>query len=98
MAEAIYLVTKVNASGLNIINGVRAVVINADDAASATVVRAAAVTACNAAQPSSTGEPAFPAGYFDTSEIISNLVAGPLKDPGDAFIFIPDSPPLKREV
>lgn len=97
MAEALYLVTKVNTSGLNVINGLQAVIINADDAATGAVVRAAAVTAANAAHPSGTGEPVYPAGYFDTSVIISDLVAGPLKDAGDAYIFIADSVPLKRE-
>lgn len=97
MAEAIYLVTKNNISGKHVVNGVRAVLINADDAAAAGVVQAAAVAACNAAHPTQTGTPAFPAGYFDTSVIISDLAAGPMKDAGDAYIFIEGSVPVKRE-
>ena len=97
MAEAIYLVTKANVSGKHVVNGVRSVIINADDAASGAVVQAAAVAACNAAHPSATGTPAYPGGYFDTSVIISDLTAGPLKDAGDAYVFVENSVPIKRE-
>lgn len=97
MAEALYLVTKANVSGKHVVNGVRAVLINADDAAPAATVQAAAVAACNAAHPSSTGNPAYPPGYFDTSLVISDLTAGPLKDAGDAYVFIAESLPRKVE-
>lgn len=97
MAEALYLVTKVNISGKHVVNGVRAVLINADDAAPAATVQAAAVAACNAVHPSATGDPAYPAGYFDTSIVVSDLTAGPMKDAGDAFVFIGGGVPVKRE-
>lgn len=97
MAKALYLVTKANVSGKHVVNGVRSVLINADDAAGAAVVQAAAVAACNAAHPSSTGNPAYPDGYFDTSVLVSDLTAGPLKDAGDAYVFIGGSVPVKRE-
>ena len=97
MAEALYLVSKTARGGEHVVNGVRTVLINADDGATGAVVRAAAATACNAlVDYSDTGIPPFPSDYFDTSVIVSELTAGPLKDAGDAYVIGPNGP-TKRE-
>lgn len=93
MAEAIYLVTKSESNKNPTINGIRAVVINADDAAAASVVIAAAVTQANkATYTAGTANanqmpPIGQSGYFDTVLNITDLTAGPLKDANDAFVF-----------
>ena len=86
MAEAIYLITKTEDSGTtgqSFINNVCAMVMNSDDGNTDDQIRAQAVTQAVAA-----GHP-LPSNYFDTGDVtlISDLVAGPLKDDGDAYIM-----------
>lgn len=90
MVEGLFYVTRSAAGARGLINGVRAVIVNNDDAETSAQHITAAIAACNAAFPKdgSTGatDP-FPAGYFDTVAELSDLAAGPLKDDTDALIF-----------
>ena len=98
MAEALYLVSKsFGATGTQTVNQVHAVLINADDGQTDGQIAAAAVTRVNAYFDTGAGMTPYPASYFDTVTKVSDLTAGPLKDAGDAYIFVPDSPPLKAE-
>lgn len=93
MAEALYLVSKTPRGGEHVVNGVRTVLINADDAGSTAVICAAASTAANSAvNYSATGIPPFADDYFDTATKVSDLTAGPLKDAGDAYVIGPNGP------
>ena len=88
MAEALFLVTKSQQGGEKLINGVRAVVVNDDDAESAALHIASAVAACNRAFPKdAAGSDPFPAGYFDTVVTLSDLTTGPIPDDADAVVF-----------
>lgn len=90
MAAGLFLVTRNDQlGGKGLLNGVRAVVVNNDDAETNAQHIAAAVAKCNAAFPkdSAASDDPYPADYFDTVVEISDLVAGPLKDDGDAYVF-----------
>lgn len=93
MAEALFLVSKTPRGGEHVVNGVRTVLINADDGGSTAVICAAASDAANAAVDySATGIPPFAADYFDTATNVTDLTAGPLKDDGDAYVIGPNGP------
>ncbi len=87
MAAALFLVTKSDANHNQTINGIRAVLINADGADSVTVVKAAAVAACTRSYTGADVDSSFRTDYFDAAVLVSDLVAGPLKDAGDAYAF-----------
>jgi hypothetical protein len=96
MAEALYLCTKSDSNHFQTVNGIVAVLINADDGGSNTVIAAAA----QAAAASFTGtevDSSFRTGYFDTITKVSDLSSGPLKDAGDAYVFIEGHAPKKVE-
>jgi hypothetical protein len=89
MAEALYLVERTDQPVADDRDGVRAVVINEDDAQTNAQIITATIAALNAALPVSAGaEAKFPAGYFDTVSEISDLVtAGPLRTDGNFVAF-----------
>lgn len=97
MADAIFLVTKSNANLHQIVNGTRAVLINADDAAGNPAIIAAAVAAATRSFTGASVPSSMRDSYFDTVLNITDLVAGPLKDVGDCFIFTEDTVPRKVE-
>lgn len=80
LAAALYLVTRSNAAHVPQANGVRAMIINADDGGTEAEIKAAAAALVPGVDPS------HRANYFDSAVLISDLVAGPLKDDGDAYI------------
>ena len=81
LAAALYLVTRSNAAHVPQANGVRAMIINADDGSTEAQIKTAAATLVPGV------DPAHRANYFDSAVAISDLVAGPLKDDGDAYII-----------
>jgi hypothetical protein len=86
MAEALWLVTRTIQPGDNgVRNGVHAVVINNDDGDTAAVTISDTVARLNA----QFGADAYPAGYFDSAVIISNLTTGPLQDDQDCYVVLP---------
>lgn len=94
MAEAVYLVSRSQALGQGLINGVRNVLINKDDGQTDTQIKTAASVAASSAHES-TG--LYPADYFDTVEKISDMAAGPLKDNIDAYVIPADGVKIKVE-
>jgi hypothetical protein len=98
MAEALYLVTKDQLGGAeSLVNGVSAVLINADDAQTNNQIIASAVAAANSSV-GATGAvaSAFHASYFTTVTKVSDLSAGPLKDNLDAYVFSKGGPALVK--
>ncbi len=93
MAEALYLVERTDSPVSDDRDGVRAVLINEDDAQTDAQIITATIAALNAALPvDAQADAKFPAGYFDTVSEVSDLVtAGPLRTDGDFVAF-------KREV
>ena len=93
MAEALYLATKDQLGGAeSLVNGVSAVLINADDAQTNPQIIAAAVAAANAAHNTD----AFYTSYFTTVTKVSDMAAGPLKDNHDAYVFDQNGPALTK--
>jgi len=86
LAAALYLVTRSHAAHTPLVNGVRAVIINADDADTDAEIKAAAADAVTANMTGGSVSTSIRDNYFDTVTEISDLVAGPLKDAGDAYI------------
>lgn len=97
MAEGIFLVTKSNANHNQTVNGILAVLINADDAAGTPAIIAAAVAAAERSYVGSSVNSSFRTGYFDSVLNVADLLAGPLKDAGDAFVFAANTVPRKVE-
>lgn len=97
MADTIFLVSKSDANHNATVNGILAVLINADSAAGAPAVIAAAVAAASRSYTGSGVNSSFRANYFDTVLDIADLEAGPLKDVGDAFVFAANTVPRKVE-
>ena len=97
MAEGLYLVRRTQLPGNGERNGVRDVLINNDDGDSDAVIMQNTVDALNAAEPgggghagASTGEPAYPDGYFDTVMDVDDLAAtgeDNLRTDGDFIAF-----------
>lgn len=90
MAEALFLVERTVPLDMNDRDGIRAVVINEDDAQTDAQIITATISAVNAALPSDADVPddKLPAGYFDTVTNISDLVtAGALRTDGDFLCF-----------
>lgn len=87
MAAALYLVSKSDGNHNFTINGVRAVLINADDALSNDAIKAKAVAACTGSYTGPDVNSSFRDSYFDVVVKVSDLAAGPLKDDGDAYAF-----------
>ena len=88
MAESLVLVTKSVQGGEKLINGVRAVLINTDDAGSDAQKILEAEAALNRAFPKdAAGADAYPAGYLDTVLEVGNLTSGPIPDDTDAIVF-----------
>lgn len=81
LAAALYLVTRSNAAHVPQANGVRAMIINADDGSTEAQIKTAAATLVPGV------DPAHRANYFDSAVAISDLVAGPLKYLNDAYII-----------
>jgi hypothetical protein len=93
MAEALYLISKDRLGGAEtFLNGVNAVIINADDGATAAVRKAAA-----AAAASTHFGVTFPATYFDTEQLIT-AASGVLNDAGDAYILLTSEGTAKAKV
>jgi uncharacterized protein YdeI (YjbR/CyaY-like superfamily) len=93
MAKAIWLVTKadVKSPDKNVVNGITAVVIQADSAQTSAQVRAAAVTRLQAA-----GHPVR-ANYFDAAvDLSTDQTTGPMKDNNDLY-YLGDCVPTKFE-
>lgn len=87
MAEALYLVTRTG-NTKRLINGVRAVLINSDDAGTNADIIAEAVIGLNRAYPKDAeGSDPFPDGYFDTVQSPADLTSGPVPDDRDVIIF-----------
>jgi hypothetical protein len=85
MAEALYLVARpASVTGLQLIDGVSAAIINKDDGQTDAQIQAACVTAAVAAGI------ALPAGYFGDATVykISDLTSGIFKDNLDAMFFM----------
>lgn len=97
MADNIFIVSRSQAVGKRTINGVQAIVINRDSGDSDATVISHAVTQANAAYAGTNSTSPFDADYFDTVVNITDLSAGALKDPNDAYVFADDAPPLKVE-
>lgn len=98
MAEALYLLTKSPAAGgTQTINGIRTVLINADDAQTDAQIKALAVARLNAHFDPGPAMTPYNGAYFDTVTKVSDLTAGPLKDNGDLYAFPPDEVPIKIE-
>lgn len=88
MAAAIYLVSKAQAESpeQTLIDGIHAMIVNADDGGtSATTIAEAIATAVAAGHP-------LPSGYFDTVELLGPDTGGIMDTDEDALIF------LKREI
>jgi len=85
MAERLVLVTKATGGtlGQTIIDGVTALLLNADDGQSNAVTIQEAVDQCRV------GGIPLPNGYFDTVAAIADLTSGALKDDKDCMIFLP---------
>lgn len=81
LAAALYLVSRSNAAHVPQANGVRAMIINADDGDTEAEIKTAAASKLSGVDASHRD------AYFDTVVAISDLVAGPLKDEGDAYII-----------
>lgn len=81
MAAALYLVSRSNAAHVPTANGVRAVLINADDESTEAEIKTLAASKLSGV------DPAHRDNYFDTVVGVSDLVAGPLKDEGDCYII-----------
>lgn len=88
MAESVVLVTRAASAGEQLVNGVRAVLINSDDGGTDAQKIIEAVAACNRAFPKdAAGSDPFPAGYFDTVLEVGDLTSGPIPDDTDAIVF-----------
>lgn len=92
LAEALYLVSRSNAAHTPLVNGVRAVLINADDAQTDAQIKAAAGTALSNVATGTDVDSSVRESYFDTVTKVSDLSAGPLKDNLDAYVFTPGGP------
>lgn len=91
MAATIYLVSKAQADGQDLVNGVRHVLINSDSAGGDSQVITEAIAACNTVFPAdANGSDPFPAGYFDTVEQVDT--ANLLDTDEDAIVFRGDGP------
>lgn len=86
MVEAVWLVTRENDPGDSHRDGIKAVVINADDASTVAQVIADAVGMVNGLFPSDDGDK-LPAGYFDAAVEIGDLTAGPIRTDLDGYVF-----------
>ena len=92
MAEALYLVTRTDAARrMGTINGINAVLINADDGGNDAATIADAVAQCVA------GGHAIPTGYFDTVDEVGDLTSGSHKDDLDCTIFLAEGKTQKVE-
>jgi hypothetical protein len=81
MAEGLWLVERTTALDGNDIDGVRTMILADDDGTSSADILVAAVTAINAAS-GATGK--FPTGYFDSTNLLSDLVTvGDLRTDSD---------------
>ena len=91
MAEALFLVTRTQQGVSEDRNQVREMIINDDDGTSDADVITAAIAALNAALPVETdAADAYPAGYFDTVNELSDLTtSGDLRTDGDFIAFAP---------
>lgn len=81
MAAALYLVSRSNGAHIPTANGVRVVLINADDGDSTAEIKLAAASKVAGLNPD------LRANYFDTVIAVSDLEEGPLKDEGDAYVI-----------
>lgn len=85
MAQQIYLISKDNPEDLDqLVDGVHAMVLNADDGDSDTVKKTEAATVCRAQGVQVEDD------YFDTVRLLGPPTAGVFEDNGDAIIFRPD--------
>jgi hypothetical protein len=84
MAAQIYLVTKsgADAPSSTLINGIFAMIVNADDGSAASVTIAEAIATANAK-----GHPLHD-GYFDTVEKLGPPTGGIMTTDEDALIFV----------
>lgn len=89
MAEALYLVERTDYPVADDREGVRAVLINNDDGDADAVIIANVITALNAKLPvDAQADAKFPAGYFDTVNLVSDLVTtGDLRTDQDFIAF-----------
>ena len=82
MAEALYLVERTGIIDMNDLDAIRAVLINHDDGDTAAQIITAAEAAVNTAGGN------LPAGYFDTTNKVSDLVTtGDLRTTEDFIAF-----------
>jgi len=88
MAEGLHLVEKTTGPGNQLINNVSAVIINSDDGKTTAQIIADAVALCNSLHLSPDAGDPYPTGYFDTVNLVSDLVtSGDFRTDQDGIIF-----------
>jgi hypothetical protein len=92
MAAGLFLVERTDQGDNSDRNGVRAIIVNDDDAQTDAQIIATAIATMNTTQAVESGaEDQYPAGYFQTVVQVGATPAGPLATDGDLLVY-------KREV